>query len=450
MPHRGAGAAIAISGVRCGHQAVSYNSCRITALPESARENARAKWLAARSAELLPVPYFPISSSRCRMKLSALALGNKRFALRSALPLKAPQRMLELARNPKHLGADIGGSWCAPIPGDRNLQHHPHVHYIVSRWRPWLPTAPRWIDSSRRFFLPVHALSPRLPRQVSVAELKQLARSEQASVSMARNSIWATPRDASPTFLRQLFPAGLGRLRQATFSAAPNTFSTTLARYTQSAVAISNHRLVAFENDRRLLPLARLCPWRQAEDHEPFSADEFLRQDFFFTFLPQRPGPHPPTSASLPTEAGKAPSHAAASCSALLACPDRPETTNLLRCPRLLRPPCWSSNGSPALNFTFRPDPKPPYPTEVQRLTAHKNSYRFTTALPLSPMACSRMQTPSCAHKLSKHPSLQHSLTPLQDSVLLSLAGFHRLTLGQFCLRIGPDQASRHHRKSIG
>jgi hypothetical protein len=45
--------------VSCGHQAISYNSCRDRNCPKC-KGNARAKWLAARSAELLPVPYFHI------------------------------------------------------------------------------------------------------------------------------------------------------------------------------------------------------------------------------------------------------------------------------------------------------------------------------------------------------------------------------------------------------
>jgi hypothetical protein len=43
--------------VRCGHQAISYNSCRNRHCPKC-QGNARAKWLQARSAELLPVPYY--------------------------------------------------------------------------------------------------------------------------------------------------------------------------------------------------------------------------------------------------------------------------------------------------------------------------------------------------------------------------------------------------------
>ena len=49
---------------RCGHQAISYNSCRNRHCPRC-QGNARSRWLAMRRAELLPVSYFT-SSSRCR------------------------------------------------------------------------------------------------------------------------------------------------------------------------------------------------------------------------------------------------------------------------------------------------------------------------------------------------------------------------------------------------
>jgi hypothetical protein len=63
--------------VRCGLQAISYNSCRDRNCPKC-QGNARAKWLAARSAELLPVPYFHIVFTLPH-EFSALILQNKRL-----------------------------------------------------------------------------------------------------------------------------------------------------------------------------------------------------------------------------------------------------------------------------------------------------------------------------------------------------------------------------------
>src|SRR6202007_260327 len=90
--------------LRCGHQAISYNSCRNRHCPKC-QGNARAKWLAARSTELLTVPSCHIVFSLLH-ELCALALGNKR-RIYDLLYRASAASLLELARGPKHLGADI-------------------------------------------------------------------------------------------------------------------------------------------------------------------------------------------------------------------------------------------------------------------------------------------------------------------------------------------------------
>jgi hypothetical protein len=54
----------------------------------------------------------------------------------------------------------------------KNLQHHPHVHYIVPAGG-LAADGCRWIDSSRRFFLPVKALS-KIFRDKFSDELREL------------------------------------------------------------------------------------------------------------------------------------------------------------------------------------------------------------------------------------------------------------------------------------
>ena len=141
--------------VNCGHQAISYNSCRNRHCPKC-QSNVRARWLAARSAELLPVPYFHIVFTLPH-ELSALVLQNKRL-LYDLLFRTSAASLLELARDPKHLGADIGFLGVLHTWG-QNLQVHPHVHFIVPAGGHLALDGSRWIDSSPRFFLPVKALS---------------------------------------------------------------------------------------------------------------------------------------------------------------------------------------------------------------------------------------------------------------------------------------------------
>jgi hypothetical protein len=224
--------------LRCGHQAISFNSCRNRHCPKC-QGNARAKWLAARSAELLPVPYFHVVFTLPH-SLSALVLQNKRL-LYDLLYRASAATMLELARDPKHLGADIGFLGVLHTWG-QNLEHHPHVHYIVPAGGLALDGS-RWIDSLRRFFLPVHALS-RVFRGKFVAGLKQHFAQGKLQFHGSQQHLVA-PRCFSH-FLRQLFQTDWVVYAKPPFGGAEHVLNY-LARYTHR-VAISNHRIVVFEN----------------------------------------------------------------------------------------------------------------------------------------------------------------------------------------------------------
>jgi hypothetical protein len=225
--------------VRCGHQAISFNSCRNRHCPKC-QGNARARWLAARSAELLPVSYFHVVFTLPH-SLSALVLQNKRL-LYDLLFRTSAATMLELARDSRHLGADIGFLGVLHTWG-QNLEHHPHVHYIVPAGG-LAPDGSRWIDSSRRFFLPVHALS-RVFRGKFVTGLKQLAAEGKLQFHGSQRHL-ATP-GCFRNFLRQLFQKDWVVYAKPPFGGAEHVLNY-LARYTHR-VAISNHRLVGFEND---------------------------------------------------------------------------------------------------------------------------------------------------------------------------------------------------------
>jgi hypothetical protein len=226
--------------VGCGLQAISFNSCRNRHCPKC-QGNARAKWLAARSAELLPVPYFHVVFTLPH-ELSALVLQHKRL-LYDLLYRTSAATLLELARDPRHLGADIGFLGVLHTWG-QNLEHHPHVHYIVPAGGLALDGS-RWIDSSSRFFLPVAALS-RVFRGKFVAELKQFFEESRVQLHGSLQSL-AAPSCFS-SFLRQLFSKDWVVYAKPPFGGAEHVLNY-LARYTHR-VAISNHRLVALDGDR--------------------------------------------------------------------------------------------------------------------------------------------------------------------------------------------------------
>src|ERR1700756_4355747 len=226
--------------IRCGHQAISYNSCRNRHCPRC-QGNARSRWLAQRRNELLPVSYFHIVFTLPH-ELSALAMQNKRLVY-DLLFRASAETLLELADDPKHLGADIGFLGVLHTWG-QNLHHHPHIHYVVPAGG-LAPDGSRWIPSSRRFFLPVAALS-RVFRGKFAAGLKQLFRQHKLQFHGSLQSLAELRRFRQ--FLRQLFREDWVVYAKPPFR-GPEHVLNYLARYTHR-VAISNHRLVAFENDR--------------------------------------------------------------------------------------------------------------------------------------------------------------------------------------------------------
>jgi hypothetical protein len=232
--------------------------------------------MAARAAELLPVSYFHIVFTLPH-ELSALTLQNKRL-LYDLLFRTSAATLLELARDPKNLGAEIGFLGVLHTWG-QNLQHHPHIHYIVPAGGLGLDDS-QWIASSSRFFLPVGALS-RVFRGKFTAGLKQLFRQNKLQFHGSLRSL-AEPR-CFRAFLRQLFRENWVVYAKPPFG-GPEHVLHYLARYTHR-VAISNHRLVAFQNDRvsfRWKDYAR----GGKQKIMTVSADEFLRR-FLIHVLPK-------------------------------------------------------------------------------------------------------------------------------------------------------------------
>ena len=137
----------------CGHQRIAYNSCRNRHCPRC-QAAARAAWLDERAAELLPTEYFHVVFT-FPSDLAPLALQNQRLVYGTLLQASA-QSLLQLARDPHHLGADIGFSSVLHTWG-QNLHLHPHVHCVVPGGGISLE-GNRWVSCRPGFFLPVRPL----------------------------------------------------------------------------------------------------------------------------------------------------------------------------------------------------------------------------------------------------------------------------------------------------
>jgi hypothetical protein len=139
---------------RCGYQAISFNSCRNRHCPKC-QTNARERWLRRRQRELLPAVYFHLVFS-VPHDLVPLIWQNKKI-LFSLLFEATAATLLEVAADPKHLGAEIGFFGILHTWG-QTVQRHPHIHCVVPGGG-LSSDHMRWISSRSKFFLPVKVLS---------------------------------------------------------------------------------------------------------------------------------------------------------------------------------------------------------------------------------------------------------------------------------------------------
>jgi hypothetical protein len=223
---------------RCGHQEISYNSCRNRHCPRC-QAAARAEWLAEREAELLDAPYFHVVFTLPE-ELAQIALQNKRRCY--GLLFEAAARTLRtIAADPAHLGAEIGflavlHTW------SQNLLHHPHVHCVVPGGG-ISPQGSRWISCRSGFFLPVRVLS-RLFRRLYLEGLEKAFSKDELGLHGRLQELRERARWAR-------LVSGLREKEWVVYAkppfGGPRQVLKYLARYTHR-VAISNARLLAVED----------------------------------------------------------------------------------------------------------------------------------------------------------------------------------------------------------
>jgi predicted Zn-ribbon and HTH transcriptional regulator len=157
---------------KCGHcdyTRISYNSCRNRHCPKC-QNTEREKWLESRREELLPVEYFHVVFT-IPEQIARIAFYNQETVY-GILFEAASETLLTIARDPKHLGGEIGFFGILHTWG-QNLLHHPHVHFVV----PGGGIGPdlEWVSCRPGFFLPVRVLS-RLFRRLFLQTLRKAYR----------------------------------------------------------------------------------------------------------------------------------------------------------------------------------------------------------------------------------------------------------------------------------
>ena len=203
--------------------------------------------------ELLPVSYFHVVFT---LPHELIAAGPAQQEVLYDLLFRASAAtLLEVAANPKHLGAEIGFLSVLHTWG-QNLLLHPHVHCVVPGGG-LSPDHTRWIHPRYPFFLPVKVLS-RVFRGKFVDGLKQRL-PRKAKLDLAGQLAAAgRRRKRSPRFLRTLFRQDWVVYAKPPFG-GPEQVLQYLARYTHR-VAISNHRLVALRRTATSPSAGRTTP----------------------------------------------------------------------------------------------------------------------------------------------------------------------------------------------
>ncbi len=264
---------------RCGHQVKVFNSCRNRHCPKC-QATARAKWLADREAELLPVPYFHVTFT-LPQQIGRLALQNPR-RIYTILFQAASETLLSIAADPRHLGASIGFLAVLHTWG-QNLHLHPHLHCVVPGGG-FSPDGSRWIACRKKsFFLPYKVLSRRFRTLFLLYLGKAFRKGRLPPPLEASFAIWPSQPSSSPCG-EAAPPNSNGSFTSSLPFGGPPRVLKYLARYTHR-VAISNHRLLRLAENGHVS-----FDWKDYADHSrtktmTLDAVEFIRR-FLLHVLP--------------------------------------------------------------------------------------------------------------------------------------------------------------------
>jgi hypothetical protein len=260
----------------CGLVRVSYNSCRDRHCPKC-QSTKQVEWLQTRLARLLPVEYFHVVFT-LPAQLQPLALKNQRL-IYDLLFQSASQTLLQLAADPKRLGAQLGLTAVLHTWG-QNLLFHPHLHCVVTGGGLSLD-GQRWVAAQQGYLFPVKVLA-RLFRGKFLAGLKTAH--DQGRLNLTGSvAPLAEPRRFRQ-WLTKLYRQNWIVYAKPPLGGAEQVYRY-LGRYTHR-VAISNGRLVSLEAGRVRFRYKDYADASRIKEMT-LSAEEFIRR-FLLHVLPKQ------------------------------------------------------------------------------------------------------------------------------------------------------------------
>ena len=239
----------------CHHPVFAYHSCKNRSCPKCHTEQTQ-RWLALRKEEMLPIPYFHVVIT-IPESLRSLFRSNQK-ALYNIFMKSCAEAILELAKDPKHVGGLVGilmvlHTWTA------QLLYHPHLHCLV----PGGGITPDgvWHPAKDDFLFPTPALSILVRGKVMTAIKKQ--HPDMDLPKSAWEQQWVT----------DCFPWGEGNQAVLEY----------LARYV-FRIAITNARIVAMDESTVTFKYKdrKQNKWGQCQ----VSGEEFIRR-FLQHVLPE-------------------------------------------------------------------------------------------------------------------------------------------------------------------
>ena len=201
----------------CGHHHRGNHACGNRHCPQCQHHKAQ-RWLHNQLQKQLPGPYFLITFT-VPEALRPFCRSHPTLAYQTMFKASS-EALKRLAKDPRFIGTTLPGFTGILHTWGRQLQYHPHIHYIVPGGG-LSDNRDAWLPSRAHFYVPVRALSP-IYRAIFAEEMCHAGQREQIAPQ-----VWDTPWNVHS----QATPNGATSLQYL----APYVFK----------VAISNRRIVS-------------------------------------------------------------------------------------------------------------------------------------------------------------------------------------------------------------
>lgn len=232
----------------CNEVHTVSNGCGSRNCP-NCQQHKNYEWAEKQKDKLLPVNYFMVTFT-VPQEVRKFIRSNQKFAY-NALFKAGSQTLKTLLKNKRFVGADIAGFFGVLHTWGRDLNYHPHVHFIVPGGG-LTKDSSEWKGAGKNFLIPVKAAS-KIFREKFIHEVAKI-KLEKEIDSRARFKSWNVNIQA------------VGDGEKALDYLAPYVFKT----------AIADSRIVSYDESKVVIKVKR--SGSKKIEHVTFSTMEFIRR----------------------------------------------------------------------------------------------------------------------------------------------------------------------------